>query len=231
MGARRACACAIGLGSLLGALHCGGKAVVDGLPPGVGGTGGTAGTTGGTAGTTGSTSGSTSTTSDTSTTSTSTGPLGALCQQACDLLAGCDVQASCVTRCQATAPECSSAQQTWLECLLADLVPESCMPSGDCQGAFDDWRGCGLVWHSITVHANGADGSCQSSSEIAGGAGQLYDIDCAWDAAGFDCQCIVDAQPVGQCLENTSNPSGPCDPMYGCCTSLFFVPFGPASGG
>ena len=159
----------LGLLCLLAAAGCGGKAVIDGSPPGTAG----AGTGGGTSTTT-STSSTSSTSSDTSTTSTSTDPPGGLCQQACDLLAGCDVLSSCTSRCQATAPECSELQQPWLECLVAKLTPTTCMPSEDCHGPFDEWRSCALTWHSISVTVNGEDGSCHSSSGIAGGTGQIF---------------------------------------------------------
>ena len=217
---------AAALGGVLAAANCGGKAVMDGPPPGVGGVGNAGGTAG--TGGTGSTASSTGTTSgSSSTTSTSTGPVGVLCQQTCALLAGCEVQADCAARCQATAPDCSAEQQAWLECLVALLEPAGCVPPLDCNPLFDEWRTCGLVWHSVSVTVNGDDGSCHSNSEIAGGTGQGYEIDCAWEPGAFACRCTVDSEPAGKCFENMSDPSGPCDPMEGCCASLFFVPFGP----
>jgi hypothetical protein len=232
MGPLRAAASIAGVACLLGSVVCGGKAVMDGPAPGTGMTSSGAGASPGTeaaAGTGVATGAGATGTTTSATTTTSSDPSNGLCQQICGVLASCGAPSSCTTRCQGTAPDCTDRQLPWLECLTATLEPGTCMPSPQCDAAFDEWRGCGLTWHSIHVEIDGATGGCYSSSQIDGGTGSTFEIHCAWTAEAFGCQCTVDAEPAGSCLENMSSPSGPCDPMEGCCAALLFVPFGPPS--
>jgi hypothetical protein len=71
----------------------------------------------------------------------------------------------------------------------------------------------------------GQDGTCGCSINLWGGSGNLYETSCQSQGGTSQCRCSVDGTDVGFCIDPVA-PIDACDPFSGCCSVLFFVPFG-----
>lgn len=230
----------VGLGAwLAGAgLTCGGKAVVDGFPGEGGGTTSSGTATGHTSGTTTTTTGGTPTGTVTGTvTGTPTGtvtgtvtgtPTGSAsyCYPVCDVIEQCGAHSDCATDCYYSAPWCETQREAWLSCLLGGLTPGECDPPNGCADEASSWQACAIDYSSSEGCWAGSDGSCGCSAEISGGFGWHYETSCQHYGGTSQCRCTIDDQDAGYCYQ-TGNTMDACEVLTGCCSVLFFVPFGP----
>ncbi|RLB60624.1 MAG: hypothetical protein DRI90_13310 [Deltaproteobacteria bacterium] len=181
---------------------CGGKAVIDDVPLGSGG----------------SASSSSSTSSGSS--SSSSGTPQSLCVQACGLLDGCLVGGSCGASCNAIEPDCKPEQDALLECVIEHLVPNyPCNLPDECVVPVHGLVGC-------TDNAQ-TGGTCSSdtipgcSCSVYDQQNNLLDMSCEADGGVLDCTCRQNDEVIGTC----SQPGfSECDPYADCCATLFFVP-------
>jgi hypothetical protein len=199
---------------------CGGKAVIDGSAvssTGSGGTGGTSSTT--------NTSGTTSPSSSAPTSGTGGAP-ATLCPQICAALEPCGVVADCDWRCEGGTPACAALHEAWLACLLAELPAGSCSPPAACDAAFAAWRDCAVhVDESPYVPCSVPEYDyCLSWTHLTDGYGVTVAADCESLGDQPHCTCSLDDMPFGECTDDEEACS--CDPLYGCCSLLFFVPYG-----
>jgi hypothetical protein len=185
-------------------------------------TGTATGTTGGTA--TGSLTGTTTGTIGGTTTGTPTGGWS-YCDSVCNLLSQCGAPGSCSANCLGSAPSCQGIHEEWLSCLAQGLAPGLCDPPDECIDLTYAWQDCAVSEVGAGTCSIGDDGSCSCGAQLAGGFGWSYETFCQSSGGTSQCRCTVDGQEVGFCNDAVS-PLDACSVRYGCCSTLFFVPFG-----
>lgn len=214
-----------GLVAVVGALvlsvvGCGGNVTVD-PTGGVGGSGG-AGGVGGAGGAMTTTSTSSITTSTSS--STTTNP-GTYCSYVCNqfeqymCLEGGGV-ADCIKACAdgfAQYPDCTDEIFGIYDCFVGQLPSSGCNGSDVCNAQAQAFTQC-VDGGTTTCGETGcdiSDGACSCEGECDG---QIFDVNCKDTGNGVLCQCLINSEQVGTCID--ANLS--CDVFGGCCSGYFF---------
>ena len=145
------------------------------------------------------------------------------CQGACSAIAGCTV-GDCVSTCLGADPEFGFAFKPFLECIAGLATPTSCDLPDECVQALEQWLVC-ESWCVVGAGWSGTgdrSGACTSLLDGACGPVGAYETQCEPLGDGtLSCVCFEDGQFQGECIDDEKSA---CDPTFGCCGTVFFVP-------
>jgi hypothetical protein len=216
---------------------CGGKVVIDGSAGASGAAGGgtvSSSSAGGGTAASSSAGGGTATSSSAgggtaaSTSTSGTGgaaPTGikALCVQVADLHennCGAWDYTSCMVA-DVCAGKCAPLYTAFVACYAAQGAAAGCGAPPPCADAFKAYTKCEKSILNApcaapsTCSKNGGFFACEIASTTC--AGHMVGISCADDPTEFTCSCTLDGVLVGTCVD----PSYTCDPVGGCCATMF----------
>jgi len=198
----------VAVASLLPALSCGGKAVVD--EPAAGGHSASSSSSS-------SSGSSTSSSSSGSSSSSSTGGPLTVCEQACARFGGCLAVNDCLGACENANPACDESLYGWLECVLASPDPGTCDWPGACAPILDEYIACeGII--DVGMGTGCSVGPGQGCSCF------VYTVEMVEVRSDCDesnvCTCFYDDKELGSCIDYGNSV---CDPIYGCCATVYFL--------